>query len=42
MAEEIVSLEAEMGRVVALATTSDISRADLVKRLLRLKKMAAF
>ena len=38
--EEIANLEAEVHRVVALSTTTDISRADLVERLLRLKKKA--
>ena len=41
LAEELISLEAELARVVALSTTSDAQRADLTERLRRLKKKAA-
>ena len=37
---EIASLEAEVGRVLALATTSDTNRVDLLDRLRRLKEKA--
>lgn len=39
--EEIASLEAEVGRVVALKITPATSRADLVLRLDRVKTKAA-
>ena len=39
--EELLRLEAELARVVALSTTSDAQRADLTERLRRLKKKAS-
>jgi hypothetical protein len=38
--QEIMNLEAEVERVAALSITTDISRADLVDRLLRVKQKA--
>ena len=37
---EIMGLEAEVHRVIALTATSDVSRADLIGRLRRLKQKA--
>lgn len=38
--EDIASLEAEVGRVVALPATSDAKRVDLLSRMRRLKEKA--